>query len=61
MRATYGATLAESLTYADYEELVEAQLQAAASAATPEQRHAHLDRAAVLATEAEASRWEGRD
>lgn len=61
MQTTSGSTLSEPLSYADYEKLVTAQLDAAASASTPEQRNAHLDRAAVLAAEAEAFRYAEQD
>ena len=41
----------------DYEALTVAELEAAAGAATSAERRSHLDRAAVLATLGEKSRW----
>ena len=41
----------------DYEALTVAELEAAAGAATSAERRNHLDRAAVLATLGEKSRW----
>lgn len=41
----------------DYEALTVAELEAAAGATTSAERRNHLDRAAVLATLGEKSRW----
>ena len=50
-------TMNSRMPVQDYEALTVAELEAAAGAATSAERRAHLDRAAVLATLGEKSRW----
>ena len=54
---TDGSDGAKGVPLQDYEALTVAELQAAAVAATSAERRNYLDRAAVLATLGEKSRW----